>query len=324
LGYDVSCVSDYHKINDAYRDEPNYIPSYEHGYNILKTHQLVLGGDDIVFLDYFFPQTLSNKQDILNKIGSDAASAVIINHPSIRNGYKEEDFKYLNNYHCMEVVSPYQTSFSYWDAALSSGKPVFIVANDDIHNVYNMRSMGRHCTWVNVDTITQTEILKQLKNGNSYAMLVADWKDTDDEVRTKRLRNELPFLQSFTVVDSLIQLELSESAQQIQFFGQNGKLLSNTFQEKIVKYAIQSADTYIRTVVTFKDGTQMMLNPVFRYQDNQPFRVSEATLPMFNIYKTFLLRLIGSSILVGWLYLLYYTWLGKSIRRRKYSPKLTN
>jgi hypothetical protein len=58
----------------------NYLPTYEHGYNIRKTHQLVLGSSEVPSLDYLFPQTSHNKQHVLSHLaGSD--NMLILNHP---------------------------------------------------------------------------------------------------------------------------------------------------------------------------------------------------------------------------------------------------
>jgi hypothetical protein len=105
LHYPVHCISDYQKINTDFINTPGYIPAYEHGYNVMKTHQLVLGSRKVAWLDYIFPQTLSNKQDILNHLAADPNNVVIINHPGVQYGYFVSDFKWLTNYNCMEVLS---------------------------------------------------------------------------------------------------------------------------------------------------------------------------------------------------------------------------
>src|SRR5882672_8005021 len=106
LGYSVHCISDYQKIDRSFSDQKNYVPAYEHGYNCRKTHQLVLGDKHIKWQDFFFPQTLSNKQSIINTLKQNDSDVVILNHPQLKNGYSCKDVLYLANYQCMEVLNP--------------------------------------------------------------------------------------------------------------------------------------------------------------------------------------------------------------------------
>ena len=75
--------------------------------------------------DYLLPQTLNNKQDIINRLSADTNALVIVNHPIVRNGYSVQDFQYLTHFSCIDVLSPSCISTTMWDAALSAGKPVF-------------------------------------------------------------------------------------------------------------------------------------------------------------------------------------------------------
>src|ERR1700745_3555266 len=51
MNYTVHCDSDYQSINKIYANSPGYIRAYEHGYNAGKTHQLVLGSENVNWLD---------------------------------------------------------------------------------------------------------------------------------------------------------------------------------------------------------------------------------------------------------------------------------
>ena len=94
-----------------------------------------------------------------------SGNIVVVNHPSSFHGYNASDFRYLRNYNCMEVLSPYAISTACWDTALSNGKPVFIVGNDDEHNIFSKNSVGRMCTCINASSIDQRAVLNALKNG---------------------------------------------------------------------------------------------------------------------------------------------------------------
>ena len=43
LGYDVIGISNYHRIDDTFAAESSYMPSYEYGYSVRKTHRLAIG-----------------------------------------------------------------------------------------------------------------------------------------------------------------------------------------------------------------------------------------------------------------------------------------
>ena len=53
LGFDHVGLSDYNKINYYDSANPSYIPAYEHGYGIFKTHQLCIGAEKVRRLDFF-------------------------------------------------------------------------------------------------------------------------------------------------------------------------------------------------------------------------------------------------------------------------------
>lgn len=296
LGYGVHSVSDYHKINDAFSDKENYIPAYEHGYNMTKTHQLVLGDKQVKWLDYIFPQTLSNKQYILNQLSEDAGNVVILNHPSVRNGFTEDDLRYLSNYDCVEVLNPWAFSFKHWDAALSAGKPVFIVGDDDSHDV-SLSSIGKCCTRVNVSKVSCKNVLSALKKGESYGMRIAKIPGELIEERIQRLKYELPGLKKFTVAGDTIQLAITKMAKQIQIIGQNGKILQVSDAVSNVVYVMQQQDNYIRAAITFEDGTEIFLNPVFRYSGTS---VLEKAGPLINSDKTLLFFVSGLIIFSAW------------------------
>jgi hypothetical protein len=142
LDYDVVAITDYMKINRFEKDKEGYISAYEHGYGLWKTHQVCLGTNHITWLDYPFYQTLSHKQHILNTLKRHCEVLAIV-HPKVRNGYDLNDMKFLSNYDLLEALSHYAISLNYWDLALSSGHPVYIISNDDSHDVLDPTKVGR-------------------------------------------------------------------------------------------------------------------------------------------------------------------------------------
>lgn len=293
LHYGVHVISNYQSIDTSSNKLPGYITGYEHGYNMRKNHQLVLGADKICWKDYLLPQTINNKQDILNHLSTDTNSLVIINHPLVRNAYSSNDFKYLTNYNCMEVLSPSCISTSLWDAALSAGKPVFIVGNDDVHNIYDSNKVGRICTWINVTALNKVNILKALRTGNSYGMIIGK-EVVLEERRTKNIN--LPALQSLIMNGNTMKVKLSKPAKDIIITGRYGKVLYEAHTTDSIIYTLGIHESYAREVALYNDGTQLFLNPVLRYHTNE---LAQSPISV-NMNKTLFYRVIGIVVLLCW------------------------
>lgn len=304
LGYGVYCVSDYQKINKTLMNKTGFIPAYEHGYGIEKTHQNVLGADKVCWIDFLLPQTLSNKQYILNSLSNSPENIIVINHPSIRNGYDFSDFKYLTNYNCMEVLNSSAISLAHWDSALSFGKSIFIVGSDDVHDVHSEAHVGKMCTWVNVSSVNEKNVLNALRTGRSYGMIVG------------KSGEALPVLKQFEVVNDTISIEMSKEANQITFTGQNGQVLGIHNNTSSAQYIFKPADHYARTHISYKNGTIIYLNPVFRYDESNGKEIPA----VLNFKKTVAFRLMGVIILVFWVMIIFIFVLSR--KRRKMFGKL--
>ncbi len=291
LGYGVHCVSNYHEIDTTFSRKESYIPAYEHGYNLRKTHQLVLGGKEVKWLDYLLPQTIHNKQHVLNSLKEDPDALVILNHPGMRNGYTEEDLAGLTNFECMEVLNPAATSERQWDAALSSGKKVFIAANDDLHNVVDKERFGVICTIVNAESNGRRLVLDALKNGKSYGVKLGKTQHPDS----------IPTLKYLTVNQGIIEMKLNAVAREIAFTGQNGKILATFENTDSTRYLLKTDDHYARATVTYQNGTTLFLNPVFftkpgGYRD----------VPVYiDVQETLFFRSVGITVLAIWFIVLF-------------------
>jgi hypothetical protein len=248
----------------------------------------VLGSNQVQWLDYLFQQSAHNKQHVLNHLyGPD--NAVILNHPALKNGYTTEDLTQLTNYDCMEVLNPSVTSTAQWDAALSAGKRVFIVGDDDIHDVISKKRLGTRCTFVNVRNNSAREVIHALKTGQSYGVIVGENQRHDG----------IPQLQSLTVRHDTIQALMTQPANEVIITGQNGKVLALGRHTDRVSYRITPDDRYARLTFKYANGTEILLNPVFFTPKNgyQPMPVYE------NFNETMFFRSIGTCILGGWLLL---------------------
>lgn len=311
LNYKFAAVSNYHQIH------PNSIlPVYEHGFNFKKTHQQVLGVEDIQWLDYFFPQTLSNKQHILNSLHPYNEGLTVLNHPRLRNGYDTADMQQLDHFELMEVLHPSVNSSLIWDAALSNGKPIFLVANDDFHNVFNTAELARYCTFLASDTINQEVILEQLKWGKSFGMEILS--KLNESALDKRLRvsKNLPSLLHATVSKNSFAGRFDSFADSAKIIGDEGKVLKVIYQSDSFQYQMKKSDSYVRVEAFFKENANIYLNPIYRYT-NHPLE-NRIPINSINTFSTILLKIFGTVLLSGWVLLTYILLFGH--QKRSFLP----
>ena len=265
MGYRFHAVSQYHLIDTFSHQASNYVPGYEHGLNLKKTHQLVLGASSVLWKDYFFPQTIDNKQHIINQLAADPNAMVVLNHPGMRNGYTPSDFKKLYNYDFVEILNPQATSVAQWDTALSSGHPVFGIANDDVHDIFNNDIIGRHYTIIYGTHGTSTGMYASLKSGASIAVWLPEIKNESLAEKKKRNIENMHLIRSVALHQDTIRVDFSKNVEMIRLIGQNGKLLKQISNANAIEYPILFNDTYVRVELKLTDGTRFYMNPFFRY-----------------------------------------------------------
>ena len=299
LNYGIHCVSNYHHIDTTHTSQINYLSAYEHGYNTNKTHQLVLGSNRVRWKDYIFPQTIHNKQHILNLLQEDS-TLTVMNHPELRGGYTLEDLSLLENYDCMEVLNPSVTSTKHWDAALSAGKKIFVMGNDDIHDVINKERLGVRCTYVNASDSSGKSVIQALKNGNAYGVIVGEEQHYDS----------IPRLLEVSVRQDSIFIKMDQVAQAVTLTGQNGKAIAATRSADQISYKLLPSDHYARATFIYENGTTIYLNPLFFVPESSYHK----TFAIFDPQSTWIYRIIGIVVLALWGLLLIITFTKKRLR----------
>lgn len=268
LGYDHVATSDYQKINNFGKDDPAYIPTYEHGYNIFKTHQVCIDADEVLWVDLMFGQTLSMKQWILDQL-SKHSEIVVLAHPLLRDGYSINDMKYLTNYDAIEVLNNLRVSAAHWDAALSSGQIAYIIGNDDAHDVLFSNEVGRRFTMINSPDLYRETIISNLKKGAAYGMdffRIGDEPMNDKAERSKHI----PKLTSASLSGDTLIVTVDTIALRFRFIGDNGDVIHEATNTNSAAYVIIDTDPYVRTEIVFPDSSVMYLNPVIRYGGEFP------------------------------------------------------
>ncbi len=304
LGFESLAISNYEKINKVNQEDSTYIPTYEHGFGLFKNHHLCLDAKKVLWFDYFFRQGIHQKQHVLFKLRP-TTELLAINHPSFAGGFEPDEFSRLTNYDFVEAVNGYRISLPHWDSALSAGKPVYLLANDDAHDIKSPKETARCFMWVNAPSNAKKEVLSALKQGKVIGVSMPAITDTTFELRKQRL-DSLPKLQSLKMNGDTLVVAFDKAAEKIVFYGQNGTELAVTNNQTVAKYGIRSGDTYVRTEVFFENGLRYFLNPVFKVS-TQEFPQME--LASVNVLATWIYRAAGLVVLAVFIFLIRFCYL---------------
>ena len=292
LGFESIGISNYQNINTLYQDSAFYIPVYEHGYGIFKNHQLCLGAKSVEWFDMPFKQSIDQKQYMINRL-REQTELISINHPSFFKGYAPKDFSKLTGYDFVEVLNGFRNSIAHCDSALSAGRPAFLLANDDMHDISNPREPARRFLQINAPSNNRKDIFAALKAGAAFGVYIITPENETWEMKKERL-DHLPMLKSVTVEKDTLKVSVNNEALEIRFLGQSGRLLYKICNSKVATYAIQPKDSYVRTQIIFsspndREGIQYFLNPVLRSADGSCPIMPEVHV---DVYRTRVFRII--------------------------------
>lgn len=274
FGYDHVGISDYNKVN-GYENgrDPSFIPGYEHGYNVWKTHQVCLGTKKVRRIDYFFYQTLSHKQHMLNRLG-EQNRVVAVAHPSFVDGsYNVSDMKYLSNYKVLEVLNGFVNSPEHWDMALSNGHLVYLIADDDTHDVLKVNDIALRITYLNAKDNDASQLYDALLSGKAVGIDFDLDREEQMDYKVKRFKRDIPYLNSAKLNGDNFMVSVTKPINKAEFIGQGGTVLKSEWHDDAdsvfrASYKILPTDQYVRTVLTFFDGTTMWLNPITRHESS--------------------------------------------------------
>jgi hypothetical protein len=271
-GYSVAGISDYQHI--AAYDGLNTIPLYEHGYNLGKRHQLGVGARRVVWFDFPLGQSIGQQQLIIDLVARES-ELVAIAHPEGRDAYTVQDMQRLTGYHLLEVVNGPFVGERSWDAALSAGRAVWAVANDDNHDLNERRRFAAAWNMIDAPSASAADIVKALRAGRTYAVLRTDEIPTARETTVK----------SVTFDAGVLRVRTSGEPATIVFIGQDGVERRRVQRANHAEYAVSDGDTYVRTVV-YSPRSVMFLNPVLRYDG----RAIPAPMARIAVARTWAMR----------------------------------
>ena len=279
LGYSVAGVSNYQRI--ATLGNGPTLQLYEHGYNLGKRHQLAIGAREVAWFDFPLWQSLSHKQFVIDRV-AETAELVAIAHPSSREAYTVDDLRHLTGYQLIEVVNgPFRYERP-WDAALSAGRAVWALGNDDTHDLTDPARTAMAWTMINAPSPSVGDIIDALRAGRAYT--VSRTNDTASAIET--------VVGNVTFSNGTLAVSCVGEPSKFVFVGQDGVVRKTVKDAMSAAYTFGAEDTYIRTVIQ-SPRTAMFLNPVLRYDGLRP-PVPVATV---DAARTWLLR--GTFALAG-------------------------
>ena len=292
--YDVIGISNYHKISKYAKGLTDlYVPMYEHGYNIFKSHYLAINSNDVSYFDYPLFQFISHKQKIIENLKNKNV-IIAMAHPKFGGGRTFEDMKRLVNYDLTEVLNHYRISDKYWDEALSSGRLTYIIGNDDTHDIHNEATFK---IWNNIFSNTRNidSILNNLKNGKSYAI----------NSKNGICDNRLISCEIDSNDSNIFKIKFENNVDKLEFIGQNGEIKKTIENIDSGTYKFTEEDTYIR-VVSRNENSDLYLNPLVKF-DGKNIPLNSNLKPKSIFTLTWLFRLSIVTLIILLIYLIRKT-----------------
>jgi hypothetical protein len=297
-GYDIAGLSNYQQINDAVFVNGNIgIPAYEHGLNITKTHQLVIGGNKVTWFNIMLWQNTNTRQYVIERLQKNGG-IISINHPFMNNGHTQGDFNKLTGYDCLEVINRDRVSGKYWDEALSAGIPSWILADDDCHDI-NGHEFLRAWTLVKSKR-TGNAVMDAIRSGRTIGVCRTKVFEhgEHDSLDTFIRSNKGDLIDSVVTNGLQVRIKLKSPVKTIVFSTDHGMVIKSLADTNSIDYTLASNETYVRAVIE-TDGINIYLNPFVRYDGkNIPFNPMRAET---NGSATFFYRLL---VLLGYLVLI--------------------
>lgn len=309
-GYGVAGVSNYHCITDSVSSNSLiYIPVYEHGINIKKSHLLGIDANKPSYFDFPLWQNTSQKQQIINDIRNNNG-LVTIAHPKFLNGHTIEDMAQLTNYQFVEVLNHYRISDEYWDAALTAGRLVYGLGNDDTHDINNEPTF-RMWTEVYAHTATKEGVLDALIKGRAFMYHSYDGGGDG-------------FFSNVKTSGDTIDCWFTGKIDTVEVWGPNHILLSKLklgmldMEDSLTgfkhgKYILPKNIGYAR-LVGKASNCAIYLNPIVRSVNGKTSGV-ERLVPEIDVTKTWFYRLCVLLVELLTLILFLYIWKLKPFNR---------
>lgn len=290
LGYDVAGVSNYHAIAAPEREDG--LALYEHGYNVRKRHQLAVGARGVEWFDFPLWQGLSQEQFIIDRIAGTSA-LVGLTHPVARDAYTPDALQSLTGYHLIEIVNGPFESYDLWDAALSSGRVVWAMANDDTHDTRDPRRTAAGWNMIDAPSTSAADLVAAMRQGSMYA--VGRRGDGPAPAHDAEVH-----LADVTVTGDTVHVGTLGAPADIEFIGHQGRSRGRFVGVHDAEVTFERGDTYIRAVVD-GPGRRLYLNPVLRYDGRAlPAPTAVANVPLTWGFRAVLASVACAGVALLW------------------------
>ncbi len=295
-GYLLPLLSNYHSIAPpgVFPSEAIYIPAYEHGVNFTKVHCLCIGASRVRMPEFPWHISLYMTQYMIDRLNQNCRM-IALAHPGRRNNLQPEDVALLSGYHLIELNYTHAMETGYWDAALSAGRPVWIIGTDDTHDLDHWHTFMKW-TMIYAAGTDSAAVYDALTAGSHYAVVSYDGQCEDNQLRSVVIRNDT------------LTIALRDKFNRLDLYGQNGRLLHQVSGDSMVAYVVSTSDTYVRAEV-HHDHCVMYLNPVVRVEGISP-KWNSAEAPPQDSLKTWAWRGMVLILIVAGL------WMWRKLMRR--------
>lgn len=295
--YDIVTFSNHNEITTVDAIEECGVRAYEHGYNILKNHNLIFCAEEELRYDMLLPLFVSQRQFMLDLLGRDA-DIVQMNHPLRTIATSDKHIELLSGYDLIELDSGKSTENNYWDIALSAGHYVLGTANDDMHYPDRSNRIAVRCNFVAMSEMSRNELYRALREGCFYSMRVPDYGCGDWSVKMAR-NAKVPGITDIGLCNSDIYISLSECADSIKFIGAGHRILHLATEVDSASMKLPCDEPYVRITAYFPSGEVIYTNPFARYDAATMDAPKNDIMYSINIMYTILFNIAIVAIVVG-------------------------
>ncbi len=279
-GYDLVGVSDYMSIAPKLPGDALYLSAYEHGYTPGRHHQTVIGASSVDWFDYPSGGSARQKQHVIDRLRPES-EFLVLNHLGKAGSYSNSDLAQMTDYDAIEVASKYGTSATFWDSALSAGRPIWGMASDDGHTQRSRPShIGIGAVRIHADERTPEAVLRALRQGRFHSIFTRE-----NQPAIELLRCEIE--------DGELVVRVGERADTIRFVSDRGEVRREERGRDEARYRLAATDPYVRVEVHAR-GASLFLNPVLRW-DGVALPTERALLRPL---PTWTVRALGALVLV--------------------------
>jgi hypothetical protein len=285
LGYDASPVSNYQTVTRAHGSDSSAITVYEQGFNVRKVHFLAVGPRRIDYLDYPLLQGRDEEQHRIDRLRASSA-LVIIAHPWLRSALAEADVRVLTGYTAIEIGSTFGRSDEAWTVALDAGRPVWGVANDDLHDVDGPNESGGFWTMIAAPSTDARRLEAGLLAGRAYAVFGhAGHADIA--------------LTSLSVVGDTLSVAFAGEPATLALIGPGGRVIVEA-RGREARWTIPCDAGWVR-VVARTATTKLSLEPVLRSETGALPRIEAAIVPTATLVRRAMAVVLLLLALAPWI-----------------------